>query len=440
VDAAGNAYVAGFIGAFHLIDDFPTRNPVQATFGGGIYDAFVAKLNPTGSALVYATYLGGSADDVPGGIAVDAAGNAYVIGTTTSTNFPTASPFQGSFHGGGDAFVAKIPDIGPLTYTVPDDGQPHTLVLGVGGATLQLLDNGSAVRSRLLANSTGVVVTAAGGAPVVLNVDNSAGLIALPDGVRFDGGPGGGVLLLTGTPGVDVLTLTPAYATLNGALTLRFTHVSFLSAFGGPADSAVLFDGPGDDLFVATPSYAYLQAGSSLNIVSGLGAVRAISSAGSDLALLLDSAGDDVFVARPAISYLAGSGFLNVAVGFAQVRGVASGGRDAAYLFDSSGDDSFRGTPTSSYLSGAGFLSLALNFPEVTATAGAGGFDFADLYDSPGNDSLTGLGSLGVLAGPGFGLTVNGFASVRATSRAGGTDYFTLNAIDYIFQPLGNWQ
>ena len=60
VDSAGNAYVTG--GTFST--DFPTANPLQAVFGGGYADGFVAKLNPSGSALVYSTYLGGSGEDL----------------------------------------------------------------------------------------------------------------------------------------------------------------------------------------------------------------------------------------------------------------------------------------------------------------------------------------------------------------------------------------
>src|SRR5205807_10401420 len=82
VDAAGNAYVTGYTSS----PTFPTANPLQATYGGES-DAFVAKLNPAGSALAYATYLGGNSDDVGYGSAVDAAGTAYVIGYTYSTNF-----------------------------------------------------------------------------------------------------------------------------------------------------------------------------------------------------------------------------------------------------------------------------------------------------------------------------------------------------------------
>jgi hypothetical protein len=103
VDSSGNAYVTGFTNS----TDFPTLDPFQATNGGG-QDAFVTKLNPTGSGLVYSTYLGGSGNDVGTGIVVDSSGNAYVVGSTDSTNFPTLNPFQATNGGGQDAFVTKL--------------------------------------------------------------------------------------------------------------------------------------------------------------------------------------------------------------------------------------------------------------------------------------------------------------------------------------------
>jgi hypothetical protein len=75
---------------------------------GGVEDAFVTKLSAAGSALVYSTYLGGSGDDVGGSIAVDASGNAYVTGFTQSPDFPTANPLQPGFGGVEDAFVTKL--------------------------------------------------------------------------------------------------------------------------------------------------------------------------------------------------------------------------------------------------------------------------------------------------------------------------------------------
>jgi hypothetical protein len=103
VDSAGNAYVTGYTGS----TNFPTASAIQGTYGGA-FDAFVTKINAAGSALVYSTYLGGSGEDVGFGIAVDSAGNAYVTGYTTSTNFPTASAIQGTNGGGADGFVTKI--------------------------------------------------------------------------------------------------------------------------------------------------------------------------------------------------------------------------------------------------------------------------------------------------------------------------------------------
>jgi hypothetical protein len=103
LDSVRNAYVTGNT----LSPNFPTKNPVQAA-NGGLEDAFVTKLSPTGSALVYSTYLGGSLDDVGQGIAVDSSGNAYVTGSTDSTNFPTKNPFQAAHAGLADAFVTKI--------------------------------------------------------------------------------------------------------------------------------------------------------------------------------------------------------------------------------------------------------------------------------------------------------------------------------------------
>jgi hypothetical protein len=105
VDVAGNAYVTGGTNS----PDFPTTpGAFQTTLNGG-GDAFVVKLNPTGTALVYGTYLGGSVGEMGAGIAVDAAGNAYVTGRTDSPDFPTTpGAFQTTAGISEDAFVAKL--------------------------------------------------------------------------------------------------------------------------------------------------------------------------------------------------------------------------------------------------------------------------------------------------------------------------------------------
>jgi len=109
VDGSGNAYMTGYTTS----SNFPTSNPYQATYQGGTYDVFVTKLSSSGNNLIYSTYLGGAAEDEGYDIAVDVSGNAYVTGSTTSSNFPTESPYQATFQGGGeDAFVTKFSSSG----------------------------------------------------------------------------------------------------------------------------------------------------------------------------------------------------------------------------------------------------------------------------------------------------------------------------------------
>ena len=85
VDGAGNAYVGGETGS----SNFPVTAGAFDTTRNGEYDAFVTKLNAAGSALVYSTYLGGSLVDFVWNTQVDAAGSAYVVGSTRSADFPT---------------------------------------------------------------------------------------------------------------------------------------------------------------------------------------------------------------------------------------------------------------------------------------------------------------------------------------------------------------
>jgi len=127
VDTAGNAYVTGYTPS----TDFPTMNPLQPA-NGGSYDAFVSELNSTGSALVYSTYLGGSGDDRGNGIAVDAAGNAYITGTTYSNDFPMMNPLQPAFDGRSDAFVTKIGPAGSaLVYSTYLGGAADNFGYGI---------------------------------------------------------------------------------------------------------------------------------------------------------------------------------------------------------------------------------------------------------------------------------------------------------------------
>ncbi len=122
VDGSGTAYVMGRTES----TSFPvTPGAAQAIYGGGIFDAFVAKLNTEGTNFVYATYLGGSVGDQGNGIAVDGGGAAYITGATSSTNFPITSGAVQATSSGGSAFVSKLNTTGT--------GFVYSTCLGGGG-------------------------------------------------------------------------------------------------------------------------------------------------------------------------------------------------------------------------------------------------------------------------------------------------------------------
>jgi hypothetical protein len=127
LDSLGNAYVAGFTDS----PDFPTKNAYQGNLSGA-YNAFVTELNPTGTALVYSTYLGGSGLDQAYAIAVDSAGSAYVTGSTSSSDFPTVNALQPAKNGPKDAFVTKVqPNGSALVYSTYLGGNSTDQGLGI---------------------------------------------------------------------------------------------------------------------------------------------------------------------------------------------------------------------------------------------------------------------------------------------------------------------
>jgi hypothetical protein len=128
VDSAGNAYVTGWAYSYPKNHPrFPTLNALQPEPAGGV-DAVVVKLDPKGKVL-FSTYLGGSGDDYGRAIALDAAGNIYIAGTTASPNFPKRSPYQAQLVPGGqlgtDVFLTEIDPTGSTilysTYLGGDD-------------------------------------------------------------------------------------------------------------------------------------------------------------------------------------------------------------------------------------------------------------------------------------------------------------------------------
>jgi uncharacterized protein (TIGR03437 family) len=190
VDNVGNVWVAGQT----VSPNFPTTaNAISRTFGGELDvgplrfgDAFVSKLDPTGSLLLYSTYLGGSQADEASGLAVDSSGAAYVAGGTQSNNFPitsgayrTTNPFYNPNQMpayGGDGFVTKIDSSGDLIYSTLTGlmtGIPTPIVVdatgqayvSAGGPMIQPTCAGPPNQAVLVLNSAGSALTASSPIP-----------------------------------------------------------------------------------------------------------------------------------------------------------------------------------------------------------------------------------------------------------------------------------
>jgi hypothetical protein len=195
VDSSGNAYITGAT----YSTNFPTLNPLQATFPNIFVTGFVAGLNTTGSALLYSTYLGGNLEDAGIGIAVDSSGNAYVTGSTRSTNFPTSNPIQVSLIGRAGAVNAFVARISPLTP-------------GISLASNGLTFANQAVQTTSLSQS--VLVTSTGTGPLTMagvTITGDFALATTGTSCPYSGGNLGAQLTCT----IDV-TFTP---TASGART-----------------------------------------------------------------------------------------------------------------------------------------------------------------------------------------------------------------------------
>jgi hypothetical protein len=128
-DVVGNTYLTGYT----LSTNFPTQNPEQPALADGCCsDVFVSKLNASGTALVFSTYLGGASTDIGNAIRLDASGNVFVAGSTTSTDFPTSTAAQPNSGGFSDGFIAKLDPTGAtLLYSTYLGGNDADAVNGL---------------------------------------------------------------------------------------------------------------------------------------------------------------------------------------------------------------------------------------------------------------------------------------------------------------------
>jgi hypothetical protein len=252
IDSGGNAYVTGVAEA-----GFPVTPGAFQTVFGGVTDAFVTKLNSTGTALIYSTFVGGSARDNGAGIAINSAGNAYVTGATESSNFPfTPGAFQTAKAAGMDAFVTGLSAAG--------DGLVYSTFLGGDG-----IEFGNDIAVDTTGNASVVGLTGSTDFPTTADAIQSAyagsndgfvtRLNATGTGLLFStylGGANGdiatsivldaaGSIYVTGSAGSSDFPTTPgAFQTVFGGSSDAFVAKIVFSNF----DVCLMDDGNGDSL------------------------------------------------------------------------------------------------------------------------------------------------------------------------------------------------
>ena len=283
-DAAGNSYVTGRTNS----TNYPTATPRQASNAGGTYDVFVTKLSPAG-AVLFSTYLGGGGSDEGQTIAVDPAGNIYVGGVTTSTNFPTMNPYQASNNGGyagEDGFITKMNGTGDtLLYSTYLGGKPNAN--GTAGndeiASLAVDGTGNVyvagrTSSPTFPSSAGAAQPVCGGCPqqfpvdafiAKLNATGSALVYATYLGGSSDEealgiavDSSGNAYVHGATESLDFPTVNPFQATNRGGFENSEGFVAKLNAAGSAFVYATYLGGSGSDSFLHSGGIAVDSAGS----------------------------------------------------------------------------------------------------------------------------------------------------------------------------------
>jgi hypothetical protein len=256
LDATGAATVAGYTTS----TNFPTTaGAYDTSFNGGTADAFVARLNAAGNALLYATYLGGGNHDDARSVALDSTGAATVVGSTDSTNFPTtAGAYDTSYNGVADVFVVRMNVTGSvLLYATYIGGGiqewPNSVALDATGAATVV----GSTSSTNFPTTAGAYDTSHNGGvsdafAFRLNATGNALLYATYLGGGGDSEPANGVALdATGAATIVGYTQSTNFPTTPGAYDTSYN--------GGVTDAfAVRLNASGNALIYAT----YLGGGS----------------------------------------------------------------------------------------------------------------------------------------------------------------------------------
>jgi hypothetical protein len=460
LDAFDNVYITGSTSS----TDFPTAHAVQGVYGGGTSgfrngDAFVTKLSPSLNSLVYSTYLGGSGADSGQGIAVDLSGNAYIIGTTASANFPTAAPLQATYGGNGDAFVAKLNPSGAIllhsTYLGGSSGDQGGAIAvdELGGAYVTgyttstdfptanafqpTYGGGTAIGTVGDAFVTKLTLDPPTSGPLILTAPSGNGPNNLTLRLRVSGL--GNIVelldnnvlvaaqLLANTPSVQI-TCAAGVAnrltidnTFGGLIPLPITFTG-----GAAGSNSVTITGTSAaDSLALSPAVAVLNSSETVSLsnvqsVTGLGAAN-------DAAYLYDQPGVNTFLSTPAYSVLSGNGYSLAVGGFGSIQANAgANASDSASLYDTVGGGVFVGRTDYSYLRIGALINQVVGFKSVLAGITPGLNDSAFLIDPKGGAAFTAYPGYSYLLGAGVSVTAQKFTQVKAYAPTGSSDSATL--------------
>jgi beta-lactam-binding protein with PASTA domain len=463
-DSSGNAYVVGYTtssnfpvtsGAFQTVD--------KSTYSAAPFNAFVTKLNATGTALVYSTYLGGSVDDSASAIAVDGSGNAYVVGYTTSTDFPTTvGAFQtvdnsNVSYSPENGFVTKLNTTGTaLVYSTylggsVDDSPSAIAVDGSGDAyvignalssnfpttagAFQVMNNASITSG--LGNAFVTKFNPTGTALVYSTYLGGTGYGAEGTGIAVDSS---GDAYVTGNAYSGDFPITSgAFQTVNKApwaagATIPGYYTIAANAFVtklNPTGTALVYstflggstDDHADGIAVDSSGDAYVTGNSSSsNFPVTKGVFQPTNNADAN-----DASNAFVTELNPAgaglvySTYLGGAGYL---VQLAQGGESGNGDGGAAIAVDDLGDAYVAGDASSS-----NFPVTPGAFQTVNNAAGTGGVNAFIAKLNPGGSALlysTYLGgSKGLETTVGVGIALDGVGGVYAAGYASATDFPT---------------
>jgi hypothetical protein len=429
VDSQGNAYVAGHAGA-----NFPTTAGAHDRTYNGDIDLFVTKLNPSGSALLYSTYIGGSRNEGIGGghsLAVDAVGNAYVASGTNSADFPTTpGAFDTSYSGGTDANGNPLIDMVVVKLNATGSSLDYSTYLGGAGQDVDYTPSvavdpeGQAV---VTGESEGGFPTTTGAFDASFNGDADAFVVKLT--------PDGGALVYATYLGADNfersdavavdsaggayltgVTLSAGFPTTPGTYDPSFNGIGDIFALklnpGGSAlDWGTFVGGPGSegghDIALDSNEGVHITgyAGSEGfpttpgAIQTGLGSTRF-----SDAVYLKLSRGGTALAYSTylgGIGFDAGSTVATDAFGGAYVSGntaspdfpVTPGAYDTSFNGDPTTDDSFFDVFVTKFRFGAGPpATLTLAPTTATNTLDEGGHCVTGTVKDAGDDPAPGIG------------------------------------------------